>query len=134
MEYAYGIIPCRRSARGWEVLLVFDRHGNWGFPKGHLEEGESALAGAQRELLEETGLKVKRWLPSPELITNYTYNGISKEVGYFLALVKGRARKAPPEVTSVKWLTLDQALATATFLETQELIPLIRYALDQAGS
>jgi ADP-ribose pyrophosphatase len=30
-------------------------------PAGKLEEGEDALAGAKRELLEETGFKAKRW-------------------------------------------------------------------------
>ena len=30
--------------------------GEWGVPGGHLEEGESMLACAARELLEETGL------------------------------------------------------------------------------
>jgi 8-oxo-dGTP diphosphatase len=30
--------------------------GQWGLPGGHLECGESLVAGAKRELLEETGL------------------------------------------------------------------------------
>ena len=30
-------------------------------PAGKMEEGEDALAGAKRELLEETGFKAKRW-------------------------------------------------------------------------
>ena len=30
-------------------------------PAGKLEEGEDALAGAKRELLEETGFHAKRW-------------------------------------------------------------------------
>ncbi len=38
--------------------LVKVGHGQWGLPGGHLELGESMMAGAKRELLEETGLIV----------------------------------------------------------------------------
>lgn len=31
-------------------------YGQWGFPGGHLEEGESLIAAAKRELFEETNL------------------------------------------------------------------------------
>src|SRR5215472_11329856 len=37
-------------------LLILDGHGNWGFPKGHLEAREVPLAAARREITEETGL------------------------------------------------------------------------------
>lgn len=33
--------------------------GEWGLPGGHLHYGESLIAGATRELLEETGLTVE---------------------------------------------------------------------------
>ena len=38
------------------------RHdGEWGVPGGHLEEGESILGCAARELKEETGIKASRF-------------------------------------------------------------------------
>ena len=40
-----------------EVTLVLNGKGAfWGFPKGHLDEGENALTAARREIEEETGL------------------------------------------------------------------------------
>ncbi len=35
--------------------------GEWGVPGGHLEEGESMLACAARELVEETGIKASKF-------------------------------------------------------------------------
>lgn len=42
-----------------EVALVMSgpRHENfWGFPKGHIDEGEDALVAARREVSEEIGI------------------------------------------------------------------------------
>ncbi|MBM7621923.1 tRNA nucleotidyltransferase (CCA-adding enzyme) [Bacillus tianshenii] len=40
-------------------LLVKSRaNGHWGFPKGHMEEDETEIDAARREVKEETGLDV----------------------------------------------------------------------------
>jgi 8-oxo-dGTP diphosphatase len=48
---------------GQDLLLVQEmkpeNHGKWNLPGGHLEFGELVSAGAVREVLEETGLKVQ---------------------------------------------------------------------------
>ena len=50
-----------------KVLLVKNRGSEssedrlpwWGYPKGHLEEGENPVDAAVREVFEETGFEVK---------------------------------------------------------------------------
>ncbi|MDT7807248.1 MAG: hypothetical protein QOJ70_1061 [Acidobacteriota bacterium] len=38
-------------------VLVVSQHGSsWSLPKGHIEEGEDALAAAKREIYEESGV------------------------------------------------------------------------------
>ena len=59
-----GIVLHRSAAAGLEVLLVHPGGpffaakdlGAWSIPKGEAEEGEDLLAGALRELAEETGI------------------------------------------------------------------------------
>lgn len=52
------------DGRGWVLLQERDEHPvidpeKWGFVGGHLDEGEDFLAGAYRELEEETGLRLE---------------------------------------------------------------------------
>ena len=42
-----------------KVLLIKQTNGIWGFPKGHVEENETELQTAEREVKEETGLTMK---------------------------------------------------------------------------
>ena len=38
-------------------VLVVSQHGtSWSLPKGHIDQGESALAAARREIYEESGI------------------------------------------------------------------------------
>jgi 8-oxo-dGTP pyrophosphatase MutT (NUDIX family) len=53
---AGGIVFRRVPGEGATYLLIRDSYNNWGFPKGHLEDGESPAEAAKRETAEETGL------------------------------------------------------------------------------
>jgi 8-oxo-dGTP pyrophosphatase MutT (NUDIX family) len=55
-ETSAGGVVLRCGPGGAQVLLIHDRHGNWGFPKGHMEPGEDPAETARREIAEEVGL------------------------------------------------------------------------------
>src|SRR3954462_1525376 len=61
-----GSIVIMAVERDKTVLLVRQyRHAAgeylWELPAGRIDKGESALKGAKRELLEETGVAAKKW-------------------------------------------------------------------------
>lgn len=40
------------------LLIKNRRSAHWGFPKGHVEQGENDHQTAYREVLEETGIRI----------------------------------------------------------------------------
>ena len=56
-EKSAGVIVFRRHHEQGTQYLVMYHHGEyWNFPKGHIEEGESEIEAALRELEEEAGV------------------------------------------------------------------------------
>src|SRR5581483_5383952 len=110
---AAGVI-IRRGER-W-LLLRNARAGHWGFAKGHLEEGEHELAGALREVREETGLlprldPVFREAIVYQVPATKTRPAPQQEVVYFLGSVeKGDEVKPSDEHDRAEWLTIDECL------------------------
>lgn len=51
------IIYRHHPQEGLQYLVLYHRGNYWNFPKGKMEQGESELEGALRELAEEAGLK-----------------------------------------------------------------------------
>src|SRR5216117_3507634 len=57
-ETSAGGVVFRRGPDGQvRFLLIRDSYKNWGFPKGHLEQGEPPAEAARREVTEETALQ-----------------------------------------------------------------------------
>tara|TARA_B000000609_G_C24101150_1_gene308521 strand:+ start:126 stop:554 length:429 start_codon:yes stop_codon:yes gene_type:complete len=52
VECAGGIIFNQKN----EVVIVNQNHDSWSLPKGHIDEGETPIDAAIREIYEETGI------------------------------------------------------------------------------
>lgn len=105
-------------------LLIRNRRSvHWGFPKGHMETGETPEETATREVLEETGINIKI-LPGFVCKSEYTIQGrIEKTVNIFLASTTDtKTFIQKEEVEDYVWLRYDDALKTLKFENDKSIL------------
>ncbi|WP_333772859.1 NUDIX hydrolase [Streptomyces sp. IBSBF 3136] len=120
---AAGCVLWRRSPVDGDLQICLvhrPKYDDWSHPKGKLKRGEDSLAGALREVAEETGYTA---VPGNELPTmRYLANGRPKQVRYWAAeAVAGRF--APnDEVDRVLWLSPAAARGRLTQPRDRDLV------------
>ncbi len=105
------------------LLIKNNRSSHWGFPKGHMEKGETAYDTAKREVLEETGIHI-------DIIEGFSSKSeyiigrkVQKEVRFFLATTRDTQTKIQrEEIDDYIWLTFDNALATLNFQNDKRIL------------
>ena len=114
VKTAAGFIISRTAGAERRYLLLRNRRrGDMGFPKGHLEVGESELDGAFRETEEETGLVGVVYVPAFESVLRYNVvsrrGAYRKQVHYFCAESLDESISLSREHVDVAWLPYDEA-------------------------
>jgi 8-oxo-dGTP pyrophosphatase MutT (NUDIX family) len=110
---AIGIIPLDEENNTWLVgqyRFPTDKY-SWELPEGGGSTKESGLVAAQRELLEETGLKAERW---DEILDMHLSNSVTDEVAIVYVARGLSQHEADPEETEQ---LVVQKMAFATVLE-----------------
>jgi ADP-ribose pyrophosphatase len=85
----------------------------WELPAGRIDDGETALTAARRELLEETGYSARQW---KRILHFYVSPGFLDEtMTIYLArgLSAGTAQPEPDEKITVKFFSLSEAMRMA---------------------
>ncbi len=113
-----------RTADELRVLIIKQsRNGNWSFPKGHVEEGETEIQTAMREVFEEVGLKIRIREGFRETIHYNPRPSVNKDVVYFVAQSKiGRVKLQKEEVADYKWVRPEQAFKILSFVNDKEVL------------
>lgn len=119
--------PLARTAR---ILMIQVRNLEgktvWTFPKGHLEEGETPLRAALREVEEETGWRA-RARKRPFKTVRYRFKRKGKKirktvVWYLMTPLKKTGSRDPEEVRKVAWRSLESAAKTVVYDSDKKLL------------
>lgn len=106
-----------------KVLLVYEKRRNfWGFPKGHMEDGETEIETALREVKEEVGLEVEIDEQKRYILNYIIKDEIDKTTVLYIATPKNEEIvMQESEIENAKWCSFEEALETLTFYDWKEM-------------
>ncbi len=135
IETSAGGVVYRWHDDGPRVLLIRDAYQHWGFPKGHLEKGETAEAAALREVEEETGLA--ELFIGPRLQTiDWFFRSRGRLIHKFchFFLIESPAGETVPQadegITACRWLPTAEAIELISYDNAREVL---RRASEELG-
>ena len=114
------------------LLIKNKRSAHWGFPKGHIERGETKEQTALREVQEETGLRVKL-IEGFSCLSKYRIRDrVEKTVTIFTATTPSTViHMQKEEIEDYIWLTYDRALSLLRFDNDKSILIAAHDFLDQ---
>jgi 8-oxo-dGTP pyrophosphatase MutT (NUDIX family) len=132
-EFSCGAIICRMKDENLLFLLVnSERNGIWGFPKGHIENGESETETARREIFEETGIKNIEFIKNFRQEDVYIINSaasctderqVEKHSIYFLvSALEDTLNFDKNEISELKWVDIHHAQDLLSFANQKKII------------
>ncbi|MHB8618414.1 MAG: NUDIX hydrolase [Chloroflexota bacterium] len=114
-------------SRDGQVLILRKANGQWVFPKGHIEPDEQARAAAQREVLEESGVRARigDFLGS----TAYTFLSGSRELEHRKTVewftgqwLDGDPKPEEGLFEEARFVNPDEAAELLTFEEDRDIL------------
>lgn len=130
-EYSYGAVVYQKNKD--QVLVLLERmvQGHVSLPKGHIEEGETPVECAVREIKEETNLDVDIDTSFSHTISYQPGTNIKKDVTFFLATPKSQILLPQlKEVSSLEWVDGKKAIDLLTFKSDKDTLSLALKAIE----
>ncbi len=123
-EKSCGALVYRKYHGNTEILLI--KHinsGHWSFPKGHVENDETEVETAVREIKEETGIDVIIDQSFREIVTYSPRRDTHKEVVYFIAKAKNTDfTPQADEIADIKWVEIGRAGSVLSYDNDKSIV------------
>lgn len=138
-ETSAGGVVFRHEGAEPLYLLIRDSYRNWGFPKGHLEEGEQPAAAAIREVGEETGLsKLELREPIDTIDWHFHFRGrlIHKICHFYLIEAADEATRPQRAegITACRWAPYEEAARLLSYSNARDVLARARMLLAADGA
>jgi len=126
-ETSCGAVVFTRKNTDILYLIIESTEGFFGFPKGHMEDGESETETALREIKEETGVDsaILEGFRTTDAHPHVREGRptVMKEMVYFLAEYEDQAPVPQEgEVNSLKLMTYNEAMAAFQFESSRRIL------------
>lgn len=106
-----------------KILIIKHNVGHWAFPKGHIENLESEVDTALREVREETGLIIDIDSSIREVVTYSPMDDVIKDVVYFLGRpITKKIVLQECEVCDYFWGEYEECLNYLTYDNDKEVL------------
>lgn len=132
MEKSSGAIIYRKDKNDiYYLLLRYESQAKkgtdyWGFPKGHIEEGEEEKDTVLREVLEETGIKDLSFKKGFRYLIKYQFRKegkvVFKTVTFYIAQTKTKNVEVSFEHIGYQWIKYNQALNELHFENDKKML------------
>ena len=121
-EKSCGIIPIYIENDEIKVVLIKQNNGVIGFPKGHVEKGETEKETAIRETKEETGLDIKIISDKRYTQSYIVKENVHKDVVFFIAkLENNNEKRQVEEIEEILWIDINEVENILTYDSLKEL-------------
>lgn len=137
-ETSAGGVVVHRNGDGWRYLLIRDSYQNWGFPKGHVEPGESVEAAARREVAEETGVREAVITAPLDVIEwEFQFRGVRvRKTCYFFLMETQDSATSPQReegISACRWTTFDEATRLVAYDNARGVLRAAHALVTAAG-